>query len=203
MQPTESNDYFTSHFSRRRVMVILRGYDTVESVDLAQRAWDSGIPLVEVPLQSAQAREAIAALAQLADGRNRVVGAGTILTPELAAQAVDAGAAFTVAPGLNRTTVEASLALGMPHLPGVGTMTEVQMAVEMGLSWVKAFPADALGTRWVSGARGPFPDIGIVATGGVGASNAAEFLAAGASAVSLGASFASLQGTELAAIGAM
>ena len=63
-------------------------------------------------------------------------------------------------------------------------------AGQLGLTWLKAFPAAALGTGWISAMRGPFPDVRFVATGGIDSDNAAQFLAAGAGAVSLGSAFA-------------
>jgi 2-dehydro-3-deoxyphosphogluconate aldolase/(4S)-4-hydroxy-2-oxoglutarate aldolase len=74
----------------------------------------------------------------------------------------------------------------MPHLPGVATASEIQRAVAHGLDWVKAFPAAALGESWFTLMRGPFPDLKVVATGGMSADNATRYLSAGASVVAVG-----------------
>ncbi|MFH8252281.1 2-dehydro-3-deoxyphosphogluconate aldolase, partial [Microbacterium sp. B2969] len=71
-------------------------------------------------------------------------------------------------------------------LPGVATPTEVQLALSLGLTWLKAFPATWLGTSWFRHIRGPFPQATFVATGGIDASNAAEFLDAGVRVVAVG-----------------
>jgi 2-dehydro-3-deoxyphosphogluconate aldolase/(4S)-4-hydroxy-2-oxoglutarate aldolase len=84
----------------------------------------------------------------------------------------------------------ASLAAGLPHLPGVGTATEVQQAYRAGCRWLKAFPAAALGPAWLSALHGPFPDVRFVATGGLTVADAPTFLAAGARVVALGAALA-------------
>jgi len=74
----------------------------------------------------------------------------------------------------------------MPALPGVGTATELQLALKEGLTWVKAFPASLLGTGWFVAMRGPFPQAMFVATGGMDASTAPTFLKAGVRVVAVG-----------------
>lgn len=90
--------------------------------------------------------------------------------------------------------------LGMPHLAGVGSATEVQQASQAGLYWLKAFPARELGASWISAMKGPFPSVRCVATGGIDGENAKEFLEAGAAAVSLGAVFAGMSEEQLASM---
>jgi 2-dehydro-3-deoxyphosphogluconate aldolase/(4S)-4-hydroxy-2-oxoglutarate aldolase len=75
----------------------------------------------------------------------------------------------------------------MAHLPGVGSGTDIQQAVRLGCSMVKVFPAEALGASWIRAMRGPFPDIGMVATGGISSRNARSFLDSGADAIAVGA----------------
>ena len=97
----------------------------------------------------------------------------------------DAGAAFTVAPGLAPEVVAASHEAGLPHLPGVATPSEVHQALRLGLTWLKAFPAAQLGVGWADALHGPFPEARFVATGGVTPANAEQYFAGGASAASL------------------
>lgn len=179
-------DFFDNEFERTAVMAILRGYSPERTVELARRAWAVGIDCVEIPVQSPEAVEALAAT--VAEGRQhgKTVGAGTVVNRDRLQWAIDAGAGFTVAPGLDLAVAEASTEAGLAHLPGVATASEVQRATEHGLHWVKAFPASSLGTSWIQGMRGPFPDVRIVATGGINAHNAADYLAAGADVVAVG-----------------
>ncbi|MGA5319051.1 bifunctional 4-hydroxy-2-oxoglutarate aldolase/2-dehydro-3-deoxy-phosphogluconate aldolase [Streptomyces seoulensis] len=177
---------FDRIFAGAPVMAILRGMPLEKSVELAVRAWDLGIECVEVPVQSREAAEVLAAVAEAGAGHGRTVGAGTVTTPERLAWAVSAGAAFTVAPGLDTEVARASLDAGLPHLPGVATATDVQAARALGLDWLKAFPASVLGPDWFRAMRGPFPEVPFVATGGIDASNAAAYLAAGAKVVAVG-----------------
>ncbi|MYZ06466.1 2-dehydro-3-deoxyphosphogluconate aldolase [Streptomyces sp. SID2999] len=177
---------FDRLFARAPVMAILRGMPLEKSVELATRAWDLGIECVEVPVQSREAAEVLAAVVEAGAGRGKPVGAGTVTTAERLAWAVSAGGAFTVAPGLDAEVARASLHAGLPHLPGVATATDVQAARALGLDWLKAFPASVLGPDWFRAMRGPFPEVPFVATGGIDASNAAAYLAAGAQVVAVG-----------------
>ncbi|WP_203137105.1 bifunctional 4-hydroxy-2-oxoglutarate aldolase/2-dehydro-3-deoxy-phosphogluconate aldolase [Microbacterium sp. JZ31] len=177
---------FDEIFAGAPLMAILRGMGVERSLALARTAWDLGIEAVEVPLQSATDVEALAAVVAAGRERGKKVGAGTILDRAGVRTAADAGAAFTVSPGLDLEVVEASEAAGMPSLPGVATASEVQRASVAGLRWLKAFPASALGTEWFTAMRGPFPDVHFVATGGLSAANASRFLDAGVRVVAVG-----------------
>lgn len=181
---------FTDLFAGQQVMAILRGMSERATVELANRAWDLGIGLVEVPIQSPDAVPALRAAVAAARRRGRVVGAGTVTTPARVAAAVEAGAAFTVAPGFDGEVLAASLAAGLPHLPGVATPGEIQQALRHGVTWLKAFPAAQLGVGWFAAMRGPFPEANLVATGGVSAHDAADYLTAGARAVAVGSALA-------------
>jgi 2-dehydro-3-deoxyphosphogluconate aldolase/(4S)-4-hydroxy-2-oxoglutarate aldolase len=177
---------FDELFGDHRVMIILRGLSPDETVDVAHRAWDAGIELLEVPIGTPEMVPALAAAVKAGGERGKLVGAGTVVTPEQARVAAEVGARYTVAPGLDLTVLGASLAAGLPHLPGVATATEVHRARRAGCTWVKAFPAAALGPAWFSAIRGPFPDLHYVATGGITAETAGQFLAAGAQVVAVG-----------------
>jgi Entner-Doudoroff aldolase len=177
---------FDAIFSGQRLMAILRGYSPSRSVELSERAWDLGISVVEVPVQTAESVQALRAVVSAAERRNLPVGAGTVTTAEQVAAAEAAGAAFTVAPGLDPAIAGQSIARGLPHLPGIATSTELQRAIALGLSWVKAFPAASLGPEWFTMMRGPFPAVSFVATGGLSAANAGKYLSAGARVVAVG-----------------
>ncbi|MCF0092689.1 bifunctional 4-hydroxy-2-oxoglutarate aldolase/2-dehydro-3-deoxy-phosphogluconate aldolase [Micromonospora sp. MH99] len=177
---------FAHIFGGARVMAILRGLPVAETVRLAERAWDLGILVVEVPVATPDAVPALRAAVEAGAARGRIVGAGTVLDAEQVAAAADAGAAFTVAPGLDLTVADAAAARGLPHLPGVATPTEAQQALRHGLTWLKAFPAISLGPAWFRAMAGPLPQLRFVATGGLDAGNAAAFLDAGVRVAAVG-----------------
>jgi Entner-Doudoroff aldolase len=174
----------------QRVMAILRGLSAAETVTIAGRLWDAGVTVLEIPIATPGAVPALRAAAEAADERGLRVGAGTVITGDQVRAAADAGAQYTVAPGYDPAVLAASLAAGLPHLPGVGTATEVQRAWLAGCRWLKAFPAAALGPGWIAALHGPFPDVRFVATGGLTVPGAAAFLDAGAHVVALGAALA-------------
>jgi 2-dehydro-3-deoxyphosphogluconate aldolase/(4S)-4-hydroxy-2-oxoglutarate aldolase len=177
-------------FAGRPVMAILRNMTPERSVTLAERAWDVGIDLVEVPIQTAAAAASLAAVVEAGAHRGKTVGSGTVVTEEQVKASLDAGVGFTVAPGTDEGVIELSRELQLPHLPGVATPSDIQRAVRAGCSVVKAFPATVLGTAWFKAMQGPFPDVSFVATGGIDASNAADYLAAGALTVAVGSALA-------------
>jgi 2-dehydro-3-deoxyphosphogluconate aldolase/(4S)-4-hydroxy-2-oxoglutarate aldolase len=180
------NSVFSELFGDVPLMAILRGMGVERSLAVATTAWDLGITLVEVPVQTPTDVASLRVVAEAARARGLRVGAGTVVTPEHVRQAKDAGAEFTVSPGFDVEIVRASHEAGMPALPGVATATEVQLALKEGLSWLKAFPASLLGTGWFGAMRGPFPQARFCATGGMDASTAPAFLAAGVRVVAVG-----------------
>ena len=181
---------FDEIFTGQRVMAILRGLPADETVAVAGKLWDAGVTVLEVPIGSPDAVPALKAAVDAAKERDLRVGAGTVITADQVRAAAEVGAQYTVAPGFDPLVLATSLAAGMPHLPGVGTATEVQRAWLAGCHWLKAFPAAALGPAWISGLKGPFPDVNFVATGGLKVADASTYLASGARVVALGAALA-------------
>jgi 2-dehydro-3-deoxyphosphogluconate aldolase/(4S)-4-hydroxy-2-oxoglutarate aldolase len=180
------SDWFEEAFAGAPLMAILRGMGVERSARLATTAWDLGLDSVEVPLQTDEDERALRELVRLAAERGKVVGAGTIITPEQVDRAGDAGAAYLVSPGIYPVVVRAAQERGIPILPGVATPSEVQLGVSLGLTWLKAFPAEWLGVGWFRHIRGPFPQVRFVATGGLDASNVTSFLDAGVRVAAVG-----------------
>jgi 2-dehydro-3-deoxyphosphogluconate aldolase / (4S)-4-hydroxy-2-oxoglutarate aldolase len=116
-----------------------------------------------------------------------VVGAGTVLDKDTAAECIDAGARFIVSPGLDLPTIARAHAYDVAAMPGALTPTEIITAWKGGADFVKVFPCSALGgARYLKLLRGPLPLVKLFPTGGVNASTAAEFIEAGACAVGVG-----------------
>lgn len=180
------NSGFEALFAGAPLMAILRGMGVERSLALSTTAWDLGIDIVELPIQTPEDVEALTVVSAAAGERGKVVGAGTVLTPDHIVQAASAGASFTVSPGLDLEIVRASHEAGMLSIPGVATASEVQLALKSGLTWLKAFPASVLGPQWLTAMHGPFPQARFVTTGGMNATNAGEYLDAGASVVAVG-----------------
>jgi 2-dehydro-3-deoxyphosphogluconate aldolase / (4S)-4-hydroxy-2-oxoglutarate aldolase len=173
-------------FEGQRIMVILRGFSPGRTVELAERAWGLGIEVLEVPVQSEEGFAALSAAVEAGRRLGRPVGAGTVTTPGQMQRVAESGATFAVSPGLDLALVASARECGLAYLPGVGTATDVQAATAAGLTHLKGFPASVLGPEWFRAMRGPFPQVTFVATGGIDASNATDFLDAGVNAVAIG-----------------
>lgn len=186
-----SDTYFETTFADAPVMAIFRRQGLERTLALAEAAWNVGVRTVEVPVMHPDDLSVLRAVAHAGRPRGFDVGAGTITSPEQLEAVRDAGAAFTVAPGFDPDVARASAALGMPHIPGVATGSEVQAAMRAGFTWLKAFPAERLGPEWIRHMHGPFPQVRFVATGGVTSKSASAFLAAGCRVVALGSAFGS------------
>ncbi len=141
---------------------------------LAEALEAAGLPCAEITLRTAAALEAIRRLA----GRDRfLVGAGTVHNVDQVEAVVEAGAAFVVAPGLNPKVVQSCRRRGVPVLPGIATPTDLELAMELGLSYVKFFPAEPLGgVRMLRALAGPYHQMRFVPTGGIRLDNLLDYL---------------------------
>ncbi|MCM3689597.1 bifunctional 4-hydroxy-2-oxoglutarate aldolase/2-dehydro-3-deoxy-phosphogluconate aldolase [Kocuria rosea] len=149
--------------------------DAADAGPLATALVAGGLPVAEVTFRTTAAAEAISVMA---DREDMLVGAGTVLTAQQVDQAVAAGASYIVSPGLSRAVVERCQDHGVLALPGAVTATEVQAALELGLTTVKFFPAGTSGgAPAISALAAPFGGVRFVPTGGVGPKNLHEYLA--------------------------
>ncbi|WP_324650299.1 bifunctional 4-hydroxy-2-oxoglutarate aldolase/2-dehydro-3-deoxy-phosphogluconate aldolase [Georgenia sp. H159] len=159
--------------SARLVPVVVLD-DAAHARPLAGALVEGGLPVAEVTFRTAAAVESIREMA--ADGRV-LVGAGTVLTPAQVDEAVDAGAQYVVSPGFSREVVDRCAERGVLALPGAVTATEVQAAFAAGITTVKFFPAETSGgAAAIKALSAPFGDVRFVPTGGIGATNLAEYL---------------------------
>lgn len=170
---------------RDRVVVILRAQRADGFPAVARTCAEQGLRAAEFTLTTPGALAAIAAYkADRPPGA--LIGAGTVITPTLARDAAAAGAEFLVTPATCLDVIAVAAGLGIPVIAGAFTPTEVLAAHQAGAAAVKVFPAFVTGPAYVRALRDPFPDIPLVPTGGVDASVAPEYLAAGAVALGVG-----------------
>lgn len=149
--------------------------DAAHAPDLVQALVEGGLDCIEITLRTPAGLDALAAAARQPGA---LVGAGTVLTTEQVDRCADLGALFIVSPGLDEAVVDRARERGLLALPGIATPTELQHAVAIGLAAVKVFPVALLGgPRMLDALAGPFPDVGFFPSGGVGAADAAEYLA--------------------------
>jgi len=161
------------------------------TVDEATRAVEAisagGIPVVEITMTVPNAVSVIREVAN-AHGSKVLVGAGTVTTTEQAESCIRAGAEFLVSPGLSAPVLSVARVSERLAIPGALTPTELMNAHDHGARLVKIFPCGNVGgPKYLRSLKAPFPKAELIPTGGVNAANAAEFIAAGAFALGVGA----------------
>jgi 2-dehydro-3-deoxyphosphogluconate aldolase/(4S)-4-hydroxy-2-oxoglutarate aldolase len=158
------------------VVPVLTVASAAEGVGLARALVAGGLDLIEVTLRTPASIDVIARIkGEVPEAR---VGAGTVLTPELGAQSIAAGARFIVAPGMTPRLLEAAEQWPVPFLPGAATASEAMALADLGYQVLKFFPAEpAGGVRFLKALAAPLPGIRFCPTGGIDAGNAAEYLA--------------------------
>jgi 2-dehydro-3-deoxyphosphogluconate aldolase / (4S)-4-hydroxy-2-oxoglutarate aldolase len=173
---TASDESFIARLRTVGVVPVVTIDDAEIAVPMARALLAGGIDVIEVTLRTAAAIEAIRRIAgELAQV---TAGAGTVLSKGQAEDAVAAGAGFLVSPGLTPAVAEAGLAAPVPLLPGVATASEAMEAAERGFSFLKFFPAEAIGgAAALKALAAPLSHLRFCPTGGVDAAKAAAYLA--------------------------
>jgi len=168
-----------------KIIAIIRGIgDTELCLRLSEALIKGGIKLIEVTFdQSAPDRfsdtsNAISAIDR-AFGNDVCIGAGTVLTPQLAEMAGGAGAKYIISPDVSDAVIEKTRELGLVSIPGAMTPSEITHAIRVGADIIKLFPAGVLGAAYVKSIKAPLNHIKLLATGGVDASNVSELQKAG------------------------
>lgn len=157
------------------VIPVLVWNHSLDPAAVAETLVEAGLPVIEMTLRTPAAVDVLRAMSKVPGA---IVGAGTITSPAMLSEAVDAGAQFIVSPGLTETITRAADDARIPFLPGVATAGEILRGMELGLNRFKFFPAEAAGGAPVLKAmHGPYPDIRFCPTGGVTTQKAAEYLA--------------------------
>ena len=166
---------------------VIKITDVNNAVPLAKALADGGLNCAEITFRTACAKEAIARITK--EMPDMLVGAGTVLTPEQADEAIEAGSKFIVSPGFNPRVVKHCIERGVPVLPGCATPSEVEQAIEMGLKAVKFFPAEAAGgINMIKSMAAPYQQIQFMPTGGINEDNMLDYLSFG-KIVACGGSF--------------
>jgi 2-dehydro-3-deoxyphosphogluconate aldolase/(4S)-4-hydroxy-2-oxoglutarate aldolase len=147
-----------------------------QALGLAQALLDGGINVIEITLRNAYGVKAIEVIKQKFP--NMVVLAGTVNLPAQMVAVVKAGVDAIISPGITESLLKTAKQQDIPYLPGVGTASEVMLAMEYGLSECKLFPATVVGgISALKAFNGPFGGMRFCPTGGVSPSNYEEFLA--------------------------
>jgi 2-dehydro-3-deoxyphosphogluconate aldolase/(4S)-4-hydroxy-2-oxoglutarate aldolase len=168
------------------IVPAVRAANAEDALFAAEAVSRGGISIVELTMTVPNATELIAHLVKIHP--QMVVGAGTVLDLETARACLAAGAKFITSPGLDLEIVEFAVKAGVTVIPGVLTPSEVIAAVKAGADFVKIFPCSLLGgVDYLHALKAPFPHVSFIAAGGVNQQTAGKYLAAGATAVGIGA----------------
>jgi len=164
------------HFYTIGVIPVLE-IESVQHVSpLTEALLAGGLPIAEITLRTEAALEAIRVIAR--EVPEVTVGAGTVIHREQAQAARDAGAQFLVSPGIVEDVVIWAQENHIPILPGAVTPTEMIRAINLGLSLLKFFPAEAVGgPNAIQAMSDPFPQLRFIPTGGIRLENAEQYLA--------------------------
>lgn len=184
-----------------RVLAVVRGTEGRHTAAVLDTLAEAGIRCLEITMNTP------GALDELRAARGRLpadveLGGGTVLTAEQVDAVADLGGSFVVAPDARPAVADRARARGLGYYPGALTPAEVGAAWERGASAVKLFPASLGGPRYLRELRGPFREVPLVPTGGVGIDDADGYLRAGALAVGVGGALLgdALDGGDLAAL---
>jgi len=170
----------------RNLIAILRGLRPDEATDIAAALIEAGITRIEVPMNSPDPLDSIARMVAGFGGR-AMFGAGTVLTPTQVCEVAATGAKMIVSPNFDPRVVAATKAAGLLSYPGVLTPSECFAALGVGADGLKIFPAFQMGIAGLKALRAVLPhDVQVFMVGGVGASNFADWIAAGATGFGLG-----------------
>jgi len=159
-----------------RISAIIRANDQTLAADAMEAAIEGGFRVIEFTLTTPGALELIKRFSKRSD---LLVGAGTVMSPEQAHQAVDAGAAFLVSPIVETAVIAEAAVLDVASIPGAYSPTEMETAHRCGADFVKVFPAPAGGVDFIRAVRGPLPHIRLFPTNGVTAENLGAYLDVG------------------------
>lgn len=169
------------------IVPVVRAASVEEATRAVEAICAGGIPVVEITMTVPNAVSVIREVAKQ-HGSKVLIGAGTVVNADQAESCLRAGAEFLVSPGLSAPVLSVARAAEKLAIPGALTPTELMSAHEHGARLVKIFPCGNVGgPKYLKSLKGPFPKAELIPTGGVNAANAADFIAAGAFALGVGA----------------
>ena len=174
-----------------KIITTVRGVASDKLIPLVKAMYDGGIRLVECTYDASgkKSDEAVASdIKALADtfGDKMAIGAGTVMTEKQVELTKKAGGSFIISPDTNKEIIEKTVELGLVSIPGALTPSEVAMAHRYGADFIKVFPVDLFGSKYIKTLKAPLSNVKLLAVNGISDSNIREYLDAGASGVGVG-----------------
>ncbi|WP_305815034.1 bifunctional 4-hydroxy-2-oxoglutarate aldolase/2-dehydro-3-deoxy-phosphogluconate aldolase [Photobacterium leiognathi] len=159
-----------------KVIPVIAIDNAQDIIPLGKVLAENGLPAAEITFRSEAAVEAIRLLREAQP--DMLIGVGTVLNKEQALAAKEAGATFIVSPGFNPNTVKACQEIGIDIIPGINNPSTIEAALEMGLTTLKFFPAEASGgVNMVKALLAPYTNVRLMPTGGINPANIKDYLA--------------------------
>ena len=164
-----------AYFAQARVLPVLTPISAASGTAISRVLFDAGLRMQEITLRNPSGLETIVAIKREIPGL--IIGAGSVLTPDMGEAAIQAGARFLVSPGTNDVLLQYAVRCRVPFLPGVATVSEVMRVLDSGCTAAKLFPAAALGgITFIRSVLGPLPFMKFCPTGGIDAALAPDYL---------------------------
>lgn len=176
---------------KEKIITIVRGVPKEKLIPLAQAMYDGGIRLIECTYDASgkiSDEEIASGIKALADhfGGKMTVGAGTVLTEKQVELTQNAGGKFIISPDTNPQVIQKTKELGLVSIPGALTPTEIAAAKRYGADFVKVFPVDSMGCKYIKDIKAPLSNVRVLAVGGVDENNMQSYFEAGACGIGIG-----------------
>lgn len=168
------------------LIAILRGVTPEEALAHVGAVINAGFDAVEIPLNSPRWQQSIPAIVE-AFGEQALIGAGTVLQPELVDELAKMGCRLIVTPNIQADVIRRAVGYGMTVCPGCATATEAFTALDAGAQALKVFPSSAFGPDYIKALKAVLPpEIPVFAVGGVTPENLSQWIDAGCAGAGLG-----------------
>ncbi|MFD2177584.1 bifunctional 4-hydroxy-2-oxoglutarate aldolase/2-dehydro-3-deoxy-phosphogluconate aldolase [Veronia pacifica] len=169
------SEHIVEQLAKHKIVPVIQINKAEHAVPLAKTLVENGLPVAEVTFRTDAAAEAIHLMRKAYP--ELCLGAGTVLNEEQIDSAKESGASFAVAPGLNPTSVLHCRSIELPMIPGVNNPSQIEQGLELGLNFLKFFPAQASGgPEMIKALLAPYRDIRLMPTGGISKDNIHRYL---------------------------
>jgi len=172
---------------RNYIFAVIRGKDEADGYKIAEASITGGIKNIEITFSTPNAEKVISKIIKkFNNNESVVVGAGTVMSIEMAKEAYKAGAEFLVSPHFSLEISKFANQNNIYYIPGCATATEIVEAMEAGCEMIKVFPGGQLGPSFIKDIHGPIPEVQLMPSGGVSLDNIIDWKDSGAAAVGVG-----------------
>jgi len=193
-------EYTVRRIKETGVLPCIKLHEKADWIKYAQAMYDGGARAVEVTMTTPYALDAIEAISSHF-GKEMLVAAGTVLDATTAREVILHGGSIIVNPCIVEDVLDVANRYNVPTFSGAFTATEVFTAMRAGATMVKIFPGGVGGAKYMTNLKMVFPDVNLIPSGGINLDNCADFIKAGACAVSGARTFMNFEMIEKEGLG--